>query len=285
MTTKTGIEDSVELNSVGDDNMNNRYIGALFLLPIIIFLFLGGVYLKYITLLLSILGLYEFYKVVRLKGICPTAIIGYLLTISYYFILGKSLNPKIFTFLILVCILILLCIPIFNTKYNFIDAAVTVLGFIYIPVFFSFIYLVDIKVNGNKLVWLIFFSSWGCDTMAYYIGKYFGKTKLCPEVSPKKTVEGAIGGFIGSVIVCTIIGYIFTLQGLSVNIINYIIIGAFCGILGQFGDLVASSIKRYCNVKDYSNLIPGHGGILDRFDSILFASVVVYYYITIIIGV
>jgi phosphatidate cytidylyltransferase len=275
----------VELNSFGDDNMNNRYIGAFFLLPLPIFLFLGGIYLKYMALILSILGLHEFYKVAKMKGIHTTESIGYFLAIIYYLMLGNTFNFRVFTFYLVSCVLILLCIPVINTKYNFIDAAVTALGFIYIPVFFSFIYLVDIKLNGNKLVWLIFLSSWACDTTAYYIGRYFGKTKLCPEVSPKKTVEGSIGGFFGSIIACTLTGYIFTLQGLNINIINYVLIGALCGILGQLGDLVASSIKRYCNVKDYSNLIPGHGGILDRFDSILFASLVVYYYITIIMGV
>lgn len=285
MTIKIEIDDTEESNSVGDDNMNNRYIGALFILPLLFFIFLGGVYLKYIALFLSILGLYEFYKVIKLKGMHPIESIGYLLSILYYFVIGNSFNFKIITFFLVLAVLILLCIPVLNTKYNFIDGAVTILGFLYISVFFSFIYLVDIKYNGSKLVWLIFLSSWACDTSAYYVGKYLGKSKLCPEVSPKKTIEGSIGGFVGSITACTVAGYIFILHGLNLSLINYILIGALCGITCQFGDLVASSIKRYCSVKDYSKLIPGHGGILDRFDSILFASLTVYYYITIIIGI
>ena len=129
---------------------------------------------------------------------------------------------------------------------------------------------------GKYLVWLVFIASWLCDTTAYYVGRMFGKTKLCPEVSPKKTVEGSIGGLLGSAISCGVFGFIIASYGVNISLIHYVIIGLICGVFCQFGDLVASSIKRYAGVKDYSNLIPGHGGILDRFDSILFSSVVVF---------
>ncbi len=161
--------------------------------------------------------------------------------------------------------------------------AITLLGFLYVPIFFSFIVLVNNKTYGNYLVWLIFISAWLCDTTAYYVGKYLGKNKLCPKVSPKKTIEGSIGGIIGASLACTIFGMVIFRLGVNIGIIHYILIGLICGIVCQFGDLVASSIKRYAGVKDYSNLIPGHGGILDRFDSILFSSVAVYYYLTFIL--
>ncbi|NFM78273.1 phosphatidate cytidylyltransferase [Clostridium botulinum] len=263
--------------------MNSRYIGALVLAPFVIFLFIGGVFLKWGILALSLGGMYEFYKVVKNKDIHPIKIIGYLLCLIYYIPLLNSINYKNIFYIITLAVFILLAIPVINLKYNFIDVAITLLGFLYVPIFFSFIVLVNNKTYGNYLVWLIFISAWLCDTTAYYVGKYLGKNKLCPKVSPKKTIEGSIGGIIGASLACTIFGMVIFRLGVSIGIIHYILIGLICGIVCQFGDLVASSIKRYVGVKDYSNLIPGHGGILDRFDSILFSSVAVYYYLTFIL--
>lgn len=259
---------------------NNRYLGALILLPLIVFLFLGGVWLKYANLVLSGLAMYEFYKVSKLKNIRPISIIGYILLVIYY-ITGNDFT--ILAYLIIIGAFVLLMVPILNIKYNFIDVAITLLGFIYGGVFFSFITLINEQPGGMFLVWLPLIASWGCDILAYYSGKHLGKHKLCPRVSPKKTVEGSIGGVLGSTIVCGIFGIMIYGFFPELPIINYFIIGALCGVFCQFGDLVASSVKRYVGVKDYSNLIPGHGGILDRFDSVLFAGVVVYIYITIAI--
>ena len=166
-------------------------------------------------------------------------------------------------------------------------------------IFFSFIVLINIKTfnfNGNNilvgkyLVWLVPLSSWICDTTAYYGGRYLGKNKLCPKVSPKKTVEGSITGLLGSILSCTIFGilinrYAAGMNLININIYNYAFIGLLCGIFSQLGDLTASSIKRYVGVKDYSQLIPGHGGILDRFDSILFSAAIVYYYVSFILNI
>ncbi|MBE6064316.1 phosphatidate cytidylyltransferase [Clostridium cochlearium] len=265
--------------------MNSRYLGALILSPLIIFLFLGGKYLKALIFLISLRGMYEFYKAVEQK-VHPVSFIGYALCIFYYlFMLNNKINAELFFFILILSMLILMLIPIFNEKYSFISGAVTLLGFIYIPIFFSFIVLVSNKTYGNYLVWLIFLSSWLCDTFAYYAGKYFGKNKLCPKISPKKTVEGSIGGLLGSIVGCTSLGTFAISNGVDIGIIHFILIGAISGILSQLGDLVASSIKRYVDVKDYSHLIPGHGGILDRFDSILFSSVTVFYYLIFIIRI
>ena len=123
------------------------------------------------------------------------------------------------------------------------------------------------------------------DTTAYYAGKFLGKHKLCPRVSPKKTIEGSIGGLLGATIFCGLLGVVTTHYINSIPLYHFFIIGALCGVFSQFGDLVASTVKRYVDIKDYGNLIPGHGGILDRFDSILFSGVVVFYYLTFIIGI
>lgn len=261
---------------------DNRYLGALMIAPFIIFILLGGPYLKGFTIVLSAFGLYEFYNALKQKELNPIGVVGYILLIMFYI---TNNNFEILMFLVIIATFILLCVPIIDQKYTFIDVAITLLGFIYVVVLFSFITIVNGKVGGNYLVWLIFIGSWLADTSAYYAGKYLGKRKLCPKISPKKTIEGSIGGFFGSTIGCGIFGIIVSSFVPQVAIIHYFLIGALCGIMGQFGDLVASSVKRHVGIKDYSNLIPGHGGILDRFDSILFNATVVFYYLTFIVGI
>ena len=149
------------------------------------------------------------------------------------------------------------------------------LGICYIPlmiIYMSIIRNMDLghNLDGRILIWFVLIASWGSDVFAYFIGRHFGKHKLT-KISPNKTVEGAVAGVIGA----SLIGIIFailcnTLLGVG---INYIVIGviiAILSIVGQIGDLAASSIKRYCEIKDFSELIPGHGGMLDRIDSIIF---------------
>ncbi|MBB6622969.1 phosphatidate cytidylyltransferase [Clostridium gasigenes] len=261
---------------------DNRYLGALMIAPFIIFILLGGPYLKGFTIVLSAFGLYEFYNALKQKEFNPISIVGYILLIIFYI---TNNNFETLMFLVIIATFVLLCMPIMDQKYTFIDVAITLLGFIYVVVLFSFIPLVNNKVGGAYLVWLIFIGSWLADTSAYYAGKYLGKRKLCPKVSPKKTIEGSIGGFFGSTIGCGVFGIIISSFVPQIAIIHYFLIGALCGVMGQFGDLVASSVKRYVGIKDYSNLIPGHGGILDRFDSILFNATVVFYYLTFIVGI
>ncbi|WP_342985925.1 phosphatidate cytidylyltransferase [Clostridium saudiense] len=262
--------------------INSRYIGAVVLAPLLIFVFLGGLPLKLFTIALSVCGLYEFYHALKTKEIKSIPIISYILLVVYY---ALNNNFEYMMYILVIAIVLALIIPIIDLKYSFIDVAVTFLGFIYVVILFSFIPLVNSKVNGGYLVWLIFIGSWVSDTVAYYFGRFFGKHKLCPKVSPKKTIEGSIGGFLGGTLGCGIFGIIVSSYVPEVKLIHFFLIGALCGIMSQFGDLVASSIKRYVGLKDYSNLIPGHGGILDRFDSILFNAVVVFYYLTFVIGV
>lgn len=265
--------------------MDKRYLGALILSPLVVVLFLGGIYLKLLIMILSLFGMYEFFSIVKKSNIRPLSMVAYVLCVIYYiFLINNKINYSMVFFIIIVSIFIMLCIPVVNEKYNFVDVAVTLLGFLYVSIFFSFIVLISEKDYGKYLVWIVFISSWMCDTTAYYVGKYLGKNKLCPKVSPKKTIEGSIGGLLGSTLACGLYGIFLDRLGINLPIFNFFLVGIFSGVFCQFGDLAASSIKRHVNVKDYSNLIPGHGGILDRFDSILFASVVVYYYISIIMG-
>jgi phosphatidate cytidylyltransferase len=131
-------------------------------------------------------------------------------------------------------------------------------------------------LNNSEFVWLVYIIAFGSDTFAYFTGKFFGKNKLYPEVSPNKTIEGAIGGIIGS----TILSIIY-FNYLSINKYFYIIIfSVSASIFSMAGDLTASKIKREFGIKDFGYLLPGHGGIMDRFDSVLFVAPAVYYFIT-----
>lgn len=263
-------------------NSNNRYLGAAMIAPFIIFVFLGGIYLRGFVLALSIMGLWEFYNALKEKSFNPIRIAGVALLIIYYLL---NNNFELMMYILVISTFILLVIPVINSKYTFVDVSLTLLGFIYCGILFSFVYLVNTKPFGEFLVWIIFIGSWLSDTAAFYSGKFFGKHKLSPRVSPKKTIEGSIGGLIGATIFSGIFGIIIQNYIYIMPLYNYFIIGTMCGLFGQLGDLVASSIKRYVDIKDYSNLIPGHGGILDRFDSIIFSATIVFYYLTFIVKI
>ena len=159
------------------------------------------------------------------------------------------------------------------------DGMATMLGIIYV-VFFSYhVVLVDQTQEYSILIWLVLLSAFCTDIFAYFTGFFLGRHKLCPNLSPKKTIEGAVGGTIGSVICCGLFGYFVV----PMIWLHCVMIGFIGAILSQCGDLTASAYKRKMGIKDYGNLIPGHGGILDRFDSVLFTAPVVYYYIVIIL--
>ena len=151
--------------------------------------------------------------------------------------------------------------------------------FFYGPVLFSFIWLTRELPGGIYMVWLIFISSWICDTCAYLSGMALGKHKLTPVLSPKKSVEGAVGGVLGSALVGALFGYLFLnrmFDGQNMVWICALICGAGA-VISQIGDLAASGIKRNHGIKDYGKLIPGHGGVMDRFDSVLFTAPIIYY--------
>lgn len=149
--------------------------------------------------------------------------------------------------------------------------------FFYIVGCFSTMVMVRLSVNGKFMYLLVFLGAWVCDTFAYFVGFFFGKHKLIPEISPKKTIEGSIGG-----IVFTVIGFaIYTLIvnsafGAQLSYVKICIIGLVLSIVSQLGDLIASTIKRHYGIKDYGRLFPEHGGVLDRFDSVMLAAPTLY---------
>ena len=167
-------------------------------------------------------------------------------------------------------------------KTNFIDTAISGFGIIYIIGFIMFIPLLYAKDNGKLLIWYLAIAAWGTDTFAYLIGKRFGKHKFS-QVSPKKSIEGCIAGILGALLLVIIFTLaINNIYQLNYSYINVSIVTVILSIIGQVGDFAASSIKRYVNVKDYSNLIPGHGGMLDRIDSLIFLAPFAYVFFTMI---
>lgn len=242
--------------------------------------------LKMTLLVIAIVGQNEFYGAMKIKN-KPICLLGYAVSVLHMMLIDKvTANGVIFTVSIFT-ISVLACLVIAYDQISVEDAAAVVLGFFYVSFLLSNIYLVR---EGGSLgiysVWLIFISAWATDTGAYLTGKAIGKHKLAPELSPKKTVEGAVGG----VVFATVTGICYALivrryfRAVDMHIILISTVMVFFGsIVSQLGDLAASSVKRRTNIKDFGYVIPGHGGVLDRFDSVLFTAPAVYC-VLIIIG-
>jgi phosphatidate cytidylyltransferase len=265
--------------------LNKRVGSALIGIPLIIFiLYTGGIFLILATLVLAALGLNEFYQLAEAKGANPYKILGLfgglsLLIITYLYSKQPILDFNPYLGIISILYLLLLSNIFFNkNNSSIIDTAVTILGVLYVCgllIYLILIYNFDLAgvQIGRKLIWLPILATWMTDTSAYFTGLNFGKNKLAPQISPKKTIEGALGGIIGSIIIVLIYG-----SYLAINIKERILLGVLLSIASQLGDLVESSFKRDAQIKDSGDIIPGHGGILDRFDSLLFTLPLTYYY-------
>jgi len=256
-----------------------RLISGIMLLAIAITVItLGENVLFGAVLVISLVGMTELYKIVKVER-SLLGIIGYLVAIGYniliYFSLDDYLQLLFIGFLLILMVVYVIAYPLYR-----IEQVMTVFfGLFYVAIMLSYIYRVAALEDGAILVWLIFIGAWGSDTCAYAVGILLGKHKMAPRLSPKKSVEGCVGGVIGA----ALIGYIYALilgdkiVGLTNPRVLFAIIGASSSVISQIGDLAASAIKRNYNIKDYGKLIPGHGGILDRFDSIIFTAPIVYY--------
>lgn len=263
--------------------MKTRIISAVIGFPLFaLTIVLGHNVIVVALFLLSIIGLNEYYNAFNNKYKCVKSV-GYIATFALYaYLLAEKyihINGSIMLLLIPCILIVLAGILVFTyPKYSVIDIFMTFVGVIYVPVLFSYIIEIRNMENGFILVWFIFLSAWGSDTSAYFAGKFLGKHKLAPVLSPNKTIEGAIGGVLGAVILCIIYTMVCH-EWFDVLISNKFYVGLIGGIaacVSQIGDLVASAIKRFVDIKDFGKIIPGHGGILDRFDSILFTAPVVY---------
>ena len=252
-----------------------RLISGIVLVILALITILAGGPILFLTLLaVSLIGIFELYRVmeVRTQRINLLEITGYAGTLLYYLLI--ALNFQKYGMMSLMLILILF-MSVYVFTYPRFEARQVMAGYfsvIYVGVMLSFIYLTRCMSRGSVLVWLIFLCSWGCDTCAYCAGVLFGKRKMAPVLSPKKTVEGAVGGVAGAALLGGIYAAVF-----HESIAGYAVICAVGALISMVGDLAASAIKRNQGIKDYGTLIPGHGGILDRFDSVIFTAPVIFF--------
>ncbi len=253
--------------------MLKRIVSAVIGLPFLLAVIIAGEIPLFIAfLVISLIALREFYNACKNK-FTPMEIVGYIGSVIILTVINFALQLSYIFMLFSMLVIILNTMKlIYNNKYNFVDISITLYSLIYIPFLLGHVLLI-FKQPNNIVIWLVFITAWGTDTLAYFSGYLFGKKKLCPSISPKKTVEGAIGGTLGSMVISLVFGYLF--------LRNHLFVVALIGILGstaaQVGDLSASLIKRYLGIKDFGDIMPGHGGILDRFDSILFTAPTIYY--------
>lgn len=259
--------------------------GALLIILVLVTFILGGDILLGFTFLISIIGLYEISKIMNIEH-KALGIAGYIATIIYYFMMRFGFEKYLMAFLVLYLMSLLIIFVIKFPKFKTDQVLIALFGMIYVVIMLSYIYRIRVMESGGYLVWLIVLCSWGCDTFAYLVGMTIGKHKLAPVLSPKKSIEGSIGGVVASVCLGVLYTYIFKEHfKLFEHPMLYVgIICAVTSIISQLGDLAASGIKRNYNIKDYGKLIPGHGGVLDRFDSVIFTSPVIFFFIINLMG-
>ncbi len=256
-----------------------RLLSGIVLVAAALVLIISGGYLLLTGLFaVSVIGLFELYRVFHIEK-SLLGMVGYLAVLTYYINLGIPFIPEkeifVLGFLILTMAVYVLKFPEYKADQVF--AGFT--GVFYVAVMLSCIYQTRIMAAGAYIVWLIFLASWGSDTCAYCVGVLIGKHKMAPKLSPKKSVEGAIGGVLGAALLTVLYGWIFRGQ-MNLSIEDIIILAVICAIgamISMIGDLAASAVKRNYDIKDYGKLIPGHGGILDRFDSVIFTAPILYY--------
>lgn len=230
---------------------------------------------------ISIVGVHELYRVCKIEK-SGLGFAGYLVVIAYYFSLKLTrleLGSNVFLFAMVLMIGVMAVYVFTFPKYQAQQAMAAYFGVFYVAVMLSCVYLTRMLPNGRYLIWLIFLCSWGCDTCAYCVGMLIGKHKMAPVLSPKKSIEGAVGGVIGAALLTAVYGVIFqkAMNISQVQIFLMAAISAVGALISMVGDLAASAVKRNYEIKDYGTLIPGHGGILDRFDSVIFTAPIIYF--------
>ena len=237
----------------------------------------GGDLLLVSTLVISYIGMFELYRIFHIEKSAP-GIIGYLAATVYYCNLRFEFIPDLMMFVLGFFMLLMFAYVFTYPKYKTEQIMAAFFGVFYVAVMLSYVYQTRMLAAGAYIVWLIFLCSWGCDTCAYCVGMLIGKHKMSPKLSPKKSIEGAVGGVIGAALLTILYGMIFKSAMNSTQTHVFIMAGisAVGALISMVGDLTASAIKRNYEIKDYGKLIPGHGGILDRFDSVIFTAPVIY---------
>ena len=245
----------------------------------------GGTVLYMTVLCLSLIGAGELFRAMKVREDKWNLleITGYAGVVIFY--LSLLLHDPMYQMLALILALVLLmAVYVFTyPKYNANQVMPAFFAIVYVGVMLSYVYQTRMLDGGKFHVWLIFLCSWGCDTCAYCVGVLFGKHKMAPVLSPKKSVEGAVGGVVGAILLyagfMTFATAFWQSCGMSAtpSATNISFLSFFGALISMVGDLAASAIKRNQGIKDYGKLIPGHGGILDRFDSVIFTAPIIYF--------
>jgi len=272
----------------------DRIKTPLVTIPILLFIIHWGIIPFFLLVLAGIIiGLLEFYRLMERRNYHPQKFLGVLggsfLCLSF-FLFPEKLSGGMGSFIVTIFLFLLLVEAVLkkDIKFGISSVSVTLLGIFYISWLLSHLILLrDLRPHGEGLVYLLFITTWCVDTGAYWAGLNFGRHKLSRLISPNKSWEGAIFGFltgIGVVFGCrALLGWqFFARLNLDLNFITPIeclVIGFLLGIGGQLGDLAESLIKRNAGVKDSGNLFPGHGGMLDKVDSLMFNAPLLYYYL------
>ena len=259
--------------------MKQRVIsGAVLVVILAITLYFGGVVTCAFMGIVSLIGNMELLRVYGVNRKLP-GIVCYLATIFYYVAIYLQrmdiIIPMMVIYLLVMLAVYVLTFPTYSDK----QIMASFMDFFYVSVMLSFVYLIRDMKHGLVLVLLIFVSSWINDTCAYFVGRALGKHKMAPVLSPKKSIEGLIGGIAGAGVFGAVFGILFDMYVEQMNYapLLFAVVGAVGALPAVIGDLAASAIKRNNDIKDYGRLIPGHGGILDRFDSVIITAPIIYY--------
>lgn len=259
--------------------MKQRIITAILALFIFLpFVLIGDLPFTILVYIMATIGLFELMRMRKIAKYSLASILGIallwlvLMPVEADMLFGRFLKSEV----IMLAVMFLLAYTVLvKNKFNFDHAGFILLSTIYVGMgFFFLIETRNSEVNGLTMILYVFLIIWATDTGAYFFGKAFGKRKLWPEISPNKTVEGAVGG----ILLACLVGVIFQLLSpIATSVLAIIGVTVLASVFGQVGDLVESAFKRYYGVKDSGNLLPGHGGILDRFDSMLFVLPILHF--------
>jgi len=256
-----------------------RWQTALIVLPILFLIVYGSISFFILALMAALICLYEYYGI-AIKDCSikhEACILGFAITtvwilLVYFNYLEYLWMLAVFNLMILAVIIVVH----FNDQPDIIDIVIRqALGIIYIPGLLGFMLLIHQFEKGHCWIYVTFMMIFACDTGGYFVGKQFGKHALCRAVSPKKTIEGFLGGLVLCVITCIVFASLF---GLPISVGHMIGLSVIVGIIAPLGDLFESAFKRAADIKDSGNLLPGHGGLLDRIDAFLFAGPLIYGY-------
>ncbi len=252
--------------------------GILLVLIALVTIITGGDVLFATLLMISFIGMTEIYRVLEISNKL-LGIAGYVAAVAYYAMI-RFQRTDLITMLIIAFLIVIMVIYVFAyPKYRSEQIMLALFGLVYVAFMLSYVYQIRMLPQGAFIVWLVFLCSWGCDTCAYCVGMLIGKHKMAPKLSPKKSIEGAIGGILGAALLGALYAIAINRFATGADAVawQYAVICGVGGAISQVGDLAASAIKRNHDIKDYGQLIPGHGGILDRFDSVIFTAPIIYY--------